>query len=511
MKMSRTSPLILALTLVLWLPCLGSDASAETMGLGPDARESVEEWANRLGLKVKGITLAVDHAAIDLGECSIILAHETGSRCSGLFMDGGGARACLTSLDCLPWADFQKAIASAGAVYPPWRAVEVMHARPVKEGAPEVPTTFAGALAAAEEALALLDPDRARRIFNALLDRDELTLEERLRFMPGLGRLGLGGEALSRLAAEQWLEGDAHLTHIVRFSLLMGPAAGVVVADTLLGESNACQAVPIGQSLATVGEHAIAAQLAGVLRRKDVKCFDAFRLEVSAAYRSGQRQTAVDAFYEARGRFPDDARLFELELTALRATGQWRAAKYALDQRLKEGRATPGDLMALMDVLTQPSLLKEAKIAWATRHDADAQDPIAAFFLGGFAHQAGEYTRSYALLKTAAKGTPGKTGRLHTLQALNAFSLGDPETAKQELRRAIELSSRDHHAHWAAAEVLRDMDLFAARRSLEIALALLPHRSRVSVTMKQQQEALAACDGSDSCSGPWRYKAGRAP
>jgi tetratricopeptide (TPR) repeat protein len=502
---------LLALGLLL---SVGSPpARAETMGLGPDARESIEEWAGRLGLTVEGIALATDHAAIDIGQCAIVLAHETGSRCSGLHMDGGGARVCLTDLDCLPWSNFQQAVATAGAVFPPWRPVEVVHPRaaPAADGAAAVPASFEAALQAVQEALIILDEDRARVIFNALLDRSDLTRAQLLQFVPALGRLGLGGEALSRLGSERWVQGDMNLTHIVRFALSMGPAVAVAVADALLGERGACEAVAIGHAFALAGDHASAAKLGLVLRRKDVKCFEAFELEVAAAYRAGQRQAAVDAFYEARGRFPKAERLPVLALTALRATGQWRAAKFLLDQRLESGRATPDDLVQLVDVVLQPALSAETKIAWTTRLDGAPKDPLAAFYVGVFAHQDKDYTRSYSLLERAAKGLPGKTGRLHTLQALNAFSLGDPEASKAELRRSLELDSGDYQGHWAAAEVLRDMDLFAARRSLEIAIALLPHRALAEAQMKRQHAALLACDGAATCEGPWRYTSARAP
>ncbi|MDP6942990.1 MAG: hypothetical protein QF464_02475 [Myxococcota bacterium] len=496
--------LALGATLVVSSPAL-----ATAMGLGPDARESVEQWSGRLGQTVESITLTVDHAAVDVGDCVIVLAHETGSRCSGLHMDAGGARACLVDHTCMAWSDFQSILAKAGPIHPPWRTIEVITAAPQKgsEAATgqSVPEAFEAALRAAEMALVLLDRDRARHIFNALLDRDALTLAQQMRFLPGVARLGLGSEALSRLGTGKWLEADTRLATVVRFSLAMGPSAGVAVADALLDEAGACAAVAIGQAFALVGDHAAAAALGRVLRRKDVKCLDAYVLEVEEGDRAGERQAVADAFFEARGRFPGDVRLAALEFTALRATGQWLAAKYLLDKRLDAGRARPVDLTQLQEVVTHGSLKASAKIAWTTRLEAAPTDPIAAFLVGSLSHQEGDYSRSFTLLELAAKGLPGEVARLHTLQALNAFRLGDLDKAKRELARSLDLGPKDYQGHWAAAEILRDTDLFAARRSLDIALSLLPHRAMPSVRMKRQRTALLACDGSAKCKGPWRY------
>ena len=92
------------------------------------------------------------------------------------------------------------------------------------------------------------------------------------------------------------------------------------------------------------------------------------------------------------------------------------------------------------------------------------------------------------------------------LQALNAFSLRDMDTAKSELNRALALSPGDPETHWAAAEILRDVEPLVALRSLDIALGLLPHRSLSAVRMTKQRQALKACDGEGLCKGPWRYQ-----
>jgi hypothetical protein len=113
------------------------------------------------------------------------------------------------------------------------------------------------------------------------------------------------------------------------------------------------------------------------------------------------------------------------------------------------------------------------------------------------------------LLKTAAKGSPGRAGYLHVLQALNAFSLGDVETAKVSLKRATTLAPRDPETHWAVAEVVRDEEPLVAGRSLDIGLRLLPHRAMPGLRMARQRSALRSCDGKSLCKGPWRYRSTR--
>ena len=74
---------LLALIPLLCLTHVGAEVHAAPMGLGPDAKQSIEEWSGRLGLDIKSVTLKADHAVLDLGGCSIFLAHESGTRCSG--------------------------------------------------------------------------------------------------------------------------------------------------------------------------------------------------------------------------------------------------------------------------------------------------------------------------------------------------------------------------------------------------------------------------------------------
>ena len=287
---------------------------------------------------------------------------------------------------------------------------------------------------------------------------------------------------------------------------MMGPSMAVAVADALLDEASACAMVPMGEAFQLVGEHSAAAALGRALRQRDVKCFSAYALEVQAAYQAGERQAVADTFYQARGRFPEDKRLIDLELRALKATGQWRAAKFALDQRLKAATMRPSDYALLIEVLSQKSLKAEALIEWRTRLDTSPGDAVAAYVLGALMHLDKDYSGSFGLLTQAAKGAPGKVGKLHLLQALNAFSLRDMDTAKSELARALELTPRDPEAHWAAAEILRDVERLLAIRSLDIGLGLLPHRAMSAVRMRKQREALNACDGEGPCQGPWRYR-----
>ena len=317
-------------------------------------------------------------------------------------------------------------------------------------------------------------------------------------------------QALSRLGSGVWVSADIRVTTLVRISLLMGSSAAVAVADALLDEGSACGVIPVGHAFALIGDVSAAAAMGRILRRKDVKCFDGYALEVDAAYQAGQRQSVADAFYEARARFPRDNRIHDLQLVALQATGQWRAAKYVLDQRIDAGRADGADLALLVDVLAHEPLKTEATIAWKKRLEDNPNDSVAAFVVGGLAHVDKDYSGSFGLLKIAAKGRVDKTGRLHALQALNAFSLGDIVTAKTELKQALELAPADVDTLWAAAEILRDQDLFMARRSLDIALGLLPHRSKRGVRMQKQRAALLACDGQSQCKGPWRYRPGPA-
>ena len=512
MTLRRWMSALVAIGLAMTL--LSGVANAAPMGLGPDAREAIEDWTTRLGLKVKEVTIAVDHAALDLDGCSIYVAHETGSRCSGLFMDIGGARACLSSMQCIEWSDFQQALERAGGLYPSWQTIQMMpeaSATASSEGKPEIPSGFDAALQAIDDALVWLEPQRAATVFNALLDREELSFAQQLSFLPGASRLGLGGPALSRLGSGVWLSADMRLNTVVRMALIMGPYSAASVAEVLLDEASACSAVPIGRAFERVGDFAAAAALGRVLRRQDVKCFDAYALEIQAAYQAGERQAVADAAYEARARFSEDPRIPELQLIALRATGQWRAAKYLLDQRIDAGKATPADLALLVRVLAHEPLKTEATIAWKARLDAAPRDPMASLVLGAMAHLDKEYSASYGLLKTAAKGAPGKVGYLHVLQALNAVSLRDQESAKQSLKRALELSPRDPETHWAFAEVVRDAEPLIAGRSLDIALGLLPHRALSGVRMARQREALKTCDGASPCKGPWRYRGSSSP
>jgi hypothetical protein len=505
MSVRRCGAVIAGVCLTLSL--LTGSALAGPMGLGPDAREAIEAWSKGLGLKVKAVTIAVDHAALDLDGCSIYLAHDTGSRCSGLFMDVGGARACLSSTQCIEWSDFQQSLERAGGVYPPWHAVEMMpEAATGGEGEFEIPRDFEVALRAMEDGLVWLEPQRAKAIFSGLLDREKLTFSQQLSFLPAAARLGLGGLALSRLGSGVWLSADIRLSTVVRMALIMGPQVAVSVAEALLDEASACGAVPIGRSFARVGEFAAAAALGRLLRRQDVKCFEAYSLEIGAAYQAGERQAVADAFYEARARFSGDPRIPALQLIALRATGQWRAAKFVLDQRIASGKATSDDLALLVRVLAHEPLKSEAIIALKARLDAKPLDPVASFVLGAMAHLDKDYAGSYSLLKTAAKGQPGQVGYLHTLQALNAISLGDMTSAKAALKRALERSPRDPETHWAVAEVVRDDEPLVAGRSLEIGLRLLPHRAMHAVRMTRQRDALRSCDGKSPCKGPWRYR-----
>ena len=511
MVVRRLASVLGALGLVWAL--LGTPALAAPMGLGPDARETVEDWSKRLGLKLKGITINVDHAALDLDGCSIYLAHETGSRCSGLFMDAGGARACLSSMQCIEWSDFQQALERAGAIYPSWQPVEMLAdpaAQASSEGEREVPKDFNAALQAMEDALIWREPQRAKAVLNALLERDGLTLEQQLSFLPAATRIGLGGPALSRLGSGVWLSADMKLTTVVRIALIMGFQSAVAVAEVILDEASACSAVPLGRSFERVGDFKAAAALGRVLRRQDVKCFEAYDLEIGAAYQAGERQAVADAAYEARARFSDDPRIPDLQLLALRATGQWRAAKFLLDQRLKTGKATADDRALLVRVLAHEPLKSEATIAWKARLDKAPSDPMASFVLGVMAHLDKDYAGSYGLLKKAAKGKPGEVGYLYVLQALNAISLGDMDSAKGALKRAVELSPHDPETHWAVAEVVRDDEPLVASRSLDIAIGLLPHRAMTGVRMARQREALSACDGTSACNGPWRYRVIRA-
>lgn len=502
---------LLALT-VLALP----SASAAPMGLGPDARQDIEEWSGRLGLNIKEVRLTPEHAELDLGACTIYLAHEAGTRCSGLFMDAGGARACLSSMtECLPWGEFQAALSKAGALYPSWQELKSMPkgaGGTPDEGVTTLPKGFEAAIEAIEEALLWLKPQRANRLMNELIERGGMTLAQELSVIPGASRVGLGAQALARLGSGVWLDADKRLTMIVRTGLMMGEAAAVAVAEAVLDESDACTAVPIGHAFMRMGHAESAAALGRVLRARDVKCFEAYALEIRAAYQAGQRQAVANAFYEARARFSKEPKLLDLQLIALRATGQWRAAKYVLDQKLSKKRVEPADLALMARVLSQEPLKGEALIALKAQLDVSPGDPMASFLLGTLLHLDKQYKASSALLVSAAKGGPGKVGYLHTLQGLNALALGDMSAARASVDEAIALTPRDPEAHWAFAEIVRDSEPLVAARSLDIALALLPYRAVEAVRMSRQRSALDKCDGKSRCKGPWRYTAkGDAP
>ena len=433
-------------------------ASAAPMGLGPDAREEIEAWSGRLGLTIKGVRLTPEHAEIQLDSCTIYLAHETGTRCSGLFMDAGGARACLSSMnDCVAWADFQAAIAKAGAVYPSWQTIQVLPGEAVAEGddaAQGLPDDHDAALAAIEDALLWLKPQKAQNLFSTLMERGGMTLEQELAVVPGAARLGLGAQALARLGSGVWLESDMRMSTIVRMGLMLGPNAAVAVAEALLSESDACELVPMGHAFVRVGDSDAAAALGRAIRSRDVKCFDAYALEITSAYHAGERQAVANAFYEARGRFEGEPKLDDLQVIALRATGQWRAAKYVLDQKLSDKRVKPEDLAMMARVLTHEPLKSEALIALKARLDVTPNDSTARFFLGVLLHLDKDYSGSYALLSEAAKAAPGKTAYLHIIQALNALSLGDPGAARGSADKALALDPRDPEAHWAQGIML---------------------------------------------------------
>ena len=147
-----------------------------------------------------------------------------------------------------------------------------------------------------------------------------MTLAQELSVIPGASRVGLGAQALARLGSGVWLDADKRLTMIVRTGLMMGEAAAVAVAEAVLDESDACTAVPIGHAFMRMGHAESAAALGRVLRARDVKCFEAYALEIRAAYQAGQRQAVANAFYEARARFSKEPKLLDLQLIALRAS-----------------------------------------------------------------------------------------------------------------------------------------------------------------------------------------------
>ena len=138
MRRLRSSILFVALTtaVVFSFP---PTALAE-MGVGADARKPATEWAELLGgLDIARVEVNSDHVAIRLQQdCALVLAHETGSQCAGLFMDAGNSRACLKGTECPVWQDFQRSLSTAGAVFLPWREV----AASTKQAEPEKQSAF---------------------------------------------------------------------------------------------------------------------------------------------------------------------------------------------------------------------------------------------------------------------------------------------------------------------------------------------------------------------------------
>mgnify|MGYP005731443055 CR=1 FL=1 len=108
-----------AVVVALFLSMGIAPSVSASMGLGADARKPATEWAELLsGLDIVRVEVNSDHVAIKLAQdCAVVLAHETGSQCAGLFMDAGNARACLKGTECPVWQDFQRGLSTAGAVF----------------------------------------------------------------------------------------------------------------------------------------------------------------------------------------------------------------------------------------------------------------------------------------------------------------------------------------------------------------------------------------------------------
>ena len=479
-------------------------AHAKGPVLGPDAAPAVRAWTSALkgvtpgGTKIAGGSVVISLAA----DCELTLSHPSAPGCSDATAVGG-ASACWVGAGCPKARARQRSLDAAGDIKLPWRT-SGPGASADRQALLELRTQI-------QHYLVRGDHEAARATLRGLTGRRDVRPIDWLSLAPMLAWAGEGkaawelasGEALSSL-------GPARLATL-RSLLLIGPESSRGVAEALMTPDDACDMTSFAWSFLALRQYETAGGLAASIRGLAPDCFDAYAIEAEAwtILRRLPEQKAVSL--AALARFKGDPRLRPIEEAYLVDHGQRDVVQKRLEARIAQGDAEAGTLKRLLLFYIRVEGRVERLRRFRDQADKDPSDVLANFFAGVLLHYEKGFEASSGYLKSVI-GKVSDEPRLFIYLAMNAFNLGDRQTAERFISRAETLDLEDPDVPYCIAEIFRDSDRKRAVNALDRYWEMTRYTSDIK-SVKQQRvwgmrEALRKCLREETpvpCPGPWEH------
>lgn len=207
---------------------------------------------------------------------------------------------------------------------------------------------------------------------------------------------------------------------------------------------------------------------------------------------------------------PNEHQLMMMKVSAYRLLGRHEDAVRTMEEIVRGEDRQAGNLGMLLAMYLRGQDTERAIESWKAWYATHPDDVVAPFMVGVLLHYGNEFEESNRWL-VPLKDRLHDEPRIFVYRAMNAFNLGDRDTARELLDAAALLPVVDPDVYYCRAEITRDTERQLAIDDLGRYLALTdgtPHASiEKQARVKLMYDELLVCheENHDRCSGPWEH------